>query len=195
MRRPGGSALSARLLMGLVLAGPVALALPLRAQPAPGAAQTAPIQPAPIQPVPGQAAPTQPVPGQAAPVPAPDMPTVGIAPAPAPEPPPPPAWLPRHTAVLQIVEKVDATDRSLAVPVGSTAKIGTLAIEVKACVVRPPGQERDAAAYLEIVGKSVVGKNGKDKAAPLFKGWILAAEPAVSVFQDPIYDVRVTGCE
>ncbi|MGH7083064.1 MAG: DUF2155 domain-containing protein, partial [Acetobacteraceae bacterium] len=178
-------ALSARLLMGLVLAGPVALALPLRAQPAPGAAKTAPVEPAPIQPVPGQAAP----------VPAPDMPTVGIAPAPAPEPPPPPAWLPRHTAVLQIVEKVDATDRSLAVPVGSTAKIGTLAIEVKACVVRPPGQERDAAAYLEIVGKSVVGKNGKDKAAPLFKGWILAAEPAVSVFQDPIYDVRVTGCE
>ncbi|MGH7102134.1 MAG: DUF2155 domain-containing protein [Acetobacteraceae bacterium] len=175
MRRPCGIAASAWLLMGLVLAVPVTLSIPLRAQPAPGAAQTAPIQPAPIQPAPAQAAPTPP----------PGMPTVGIAPAPSP--PPPPAWLPRPTAVLQIVEKVDATHRSLTIPVGSTTKIGTLAIEVKACVVRPPGQERDAAAYLDIVGK--------DKAAPLFKGWILAAEPAVSVFQDPIYDVRVTGCE
>lgn len=184
-RMPRGTAASVGLLMGLVLAGPVAisillaLSMPLSAQPAPGEAQTAAGQVAPVQSAPMPAAPVQ-----AAPTPAPGLPTVGITPAPAP--PPPPAWLPRHTAVLQIVEKVDATHRSLTVPVGSTTKIGTLAIAVKACVVRPPGQERDAAAYLDIVGK--------DKAAPLFQGWILAAEPAVSVFQDPIYDIRVTGC-
>lgn len=183
-RMPRGTAVSAGLLMGLVVAGPVAisillaLSMPLSAQPAPGEAQTAAGQVAPVQSAPMPAAPAQ-----AAPTPAPGLPTVGIAPAPV----PPPAWLPRHAAVLQIVEKVDATHRSLTVPVGSTTRIGTLAIAVKACVVRPPGQERDAAAYLDIVGK--------DKAAPLFQGWILAAEPAVSVFQDPIYDVRVTGCE
>lgn len=172
---------------GLLLAGAVPFAL---------SAQTAQLTQSaqPGQPVqPGQPAPpTQPVqatpaPVQVAPAPA-AVPSGGGAASAQPAQPaaPPPAWLPRQTAELQIVEKVNATYRTLDVAVGKTAKVDRLAIAVKACVVRPPDQQRDAAAYLDITGKGAQ--------APSFRGWMLAAEPAVSLFKDPLYDVRVIGC-
>ncbi|MGH7072334.1 MAG: DUF2155 domain-containing protein, partial [Acetobacteraceae bacterium] len=185
-----GSAAAGAILFALGMALPLVLAPPLQAQPAQAPVQTAPaelgtgegasapvapVQVTPVPAAPAQAAPVEGAPAQGAAIPG--LPSVGTAPAP----PPPPEWLPRHSAVLQIVEKIDATHRDLTVPVGGTAALGRLEIEVKACLVRPPGQERDAAAYLDIVGK--------DKAKPLFQGWMLAAEPAVSIFQDPIYDV------
>ena len=122
----------------------------------------------------------------AAPPPA-ATPAPGAAPAPPADPPPPPepAWLPRHSPELQIFDKVDATHETLDVAVGASAKVGDLTIAVQACVVRPPDRERDAAAYVDITTAS------GDPAVP---GWLLAAEPAASTFEHPLYDVRVTGC-
>lgn len=194
-----------------VLALPIVLPLPLFAQvpltspAAPPSATTvpapAPIVPSPVAPTPGAPSPPAPAapatpgvgaapatPGVPAPgAQAPGAPAVlGATPAPVAPPAPPPAWLPRQTAELQIVEKLDATHRTLDISVGGSAKIDTLLIQVKACVVRPPSQKRDAAAYLDITGK--------DTTSPLFQGWMLAAEPAASLFEDPLYDVRVIGC-
>lgn len=108
------------------------------------------------------------------------------APAPPAKPAPEPAWLPRHSAELQILDKVDATHETLDVAVGSSAKVGDLTIAVEACLVRPPDRERDAAAYVDITDRN--------PAIRPFRGWLLAAEPAASTFEHPIYDVRVTGC-
>ncbi|MGH7122460.1 MAG: DUF2155 domain-containing protein [Acetobacteraceae bacterium] len=161
----------------------VTLSLLLLAAAPPLMARAQPAQPA----QPTEAAPAAPAPVPVAPAPPAAPPGGGAAPAEPPQPAaPPPAWLPRQTAELQIVEKVNATYRTLDVAVGKTAKVDRLAIAVKACVVRPPGQQRDAAAYLDITGKSAQ--------SPSFQGWMLAAEPAVSLFKDPLYDVRVIGC-
>ena len=136
----------------------------------------------PVLPIRGQTAP--PPPGPLSPGPVSNAPPAAAATPPAPT--TSPAWLPRRVAELQIVDKVNATHRILAVPVGGSARVGALAIKVKACLVRPPGHQRNAAAYLDIVGKN--------PAAPAFQGWMVAAEPAASVLEDPIYDVRVSGC-
>ncbi len=183
----------------------VAPAAPSPAFPAP--VQVVPAAPVPVAPAPAASAPAAPTPAPAAPAPATPTPAAPAAATPAPAAPaagaapgagaspatppaqaaaPPPAWLPRQSAELQVVEKMNATHRTLEVPVGGTAKVDALAIAVKACLVRPPDQQRDAAAYLDITGK--------DTASPVFQGWMLAAEPAVSLFEDPLYDVRVTGC-
>ncbi|HWA81763.1 MAG TPA: DUF2155 domain-containing protein [Acetobacteraceae bacterium] len=116
-----------------------------------------------------------PAPGQAVP-----------APASPPAPPAGPQWLPRHTAELQILDKVDATHETRDVAVGASVTVGEITIAVAACLVRPPDQQRDAAAYVNITDKN--------SATAPFHGWLLAAEPSVSVFEHPIYDVRVTGC-
>lgn len=112
------------------------------------------------------------------------------APQAAPEATPQPVrgtWLPEGNAVLQVLDKVNAQNSVLTVKVGDTTKYGSLDIAVQACDVRPPDQPQDAAAFL------VITDSHPD--APGFHGWMLADEPALSMLQHPIYDVRVVGCK
>lgn len=95
-------------------------------------------------------------------------------------------WLPATTAKIQALDKVNAQAANLTVKVGQAATFESMTITVKACVVRPPDQPADAAAFLQVTD------NHPD--APGFTGWMLSNEPAVSMMQSPIYDLRVTGC-
>ena len=153
---------------------------PAAAPEAPAAPQTVP-QTGPLA-IP-QAVPPA-VPPAAAPAPAPGSPEAA-QPA-APEPVEKSVWLPRHTAELQILDKVDATHEVRDVAVGSSLKVAGITIAVEACLVRPANEQRDAAAYVDITDAN--------PAIEPWKGWLLAAEPGASVFEHPIYDVRVTGC-
>ena len=96
------------------------------------------------------------------------------------------APVPATTAKIQALDKVNAQTTNLTVKVGQTATFESMTIAVKACVVRPPDQPADAAAFLQVTD------NHPD--APGFTGWMLANEPAVSMMQSPIYDLRITGC-
>ncbi|MBW4093230.1 MAG: DUF2155 domain-containing protein [Proteobacteria bacterium] len=95
--------------------------------------------------------------------------------------------MPRPTAVLQVLNKETAAAHTLTVPVGQAAKVGPLTITVRACVVRPPTMPGDAAAFLAIADTAA-----KDE--PPFQGWSLRNEPFLSMYQNPLYDVRVLGC-
>ena len=113
-------------------------------------------------------------------------------PQPAPPPPaaapaaPPQTWLPQSTAMLQVLDKVNAQNAVLSVRVGQSAQFGSLTIQVQACAIRPPDQPQDSTALLTITDSHAD--------APGFRGWILANHPSVSMLQHPIYDVRVVGC-
>lgn len=103
-----------------------------------------------------------------------------------PQPAPGPAWLPRGEAVLQALDKVNARNQTFNVRVGASARFGSLTIAVQSCVVRAPDQPADAAAFL-VVTDATPG-------SPAFHGWMFQSDPAVSMLQHPIYDVRVLGC-
>ena len=98
----------------------------------------------------------------------------------------PNTWLPAGVARLQALDKVNAQATALTVKVGQSATFGSLTITVKACVVRPPDQPADAAAYLDVTDSH--------PDSPPFKGWLLWHEPSVSMMENPIYDIRVAGC-
>jgi hypothetical protein len=163
----------------------------------PAAAQdaTQPVTPpvkvtaAPLRPLGGPAA-AAPVsalsPSAASPSAQPSAPANGGAPAFTPAPAAPQAWLPRGTAEVQALDKVNARNTTLSVKVGQSATFGSLTIKVQACMVRPPDQPQDAAAFL-VITDSHEGQPG-------FSGWMVAAAPSASMLQNPIYDIRVTGC-
>ena len=169
---PGAGRTQAPPPAGAVAGGPVA----------PGAA---PVQAGSVSPAPGIAAgPAAGIaPGTVVAVPGGAAQTAAQPPAPPAGTPLPATWLPRAAASLLVLNKVTAVARDLAVPVGKTVKLGTLAIAVQACVVRPPDMPGDAAAFLDITGG----------AAP-FRSWMLKNEPSLAIFQDPTYDVQVRGC-
>ncbi len=156
------------------------IAMPVAAQDSgQGVPPPAPVTAAPLGPLGGPNPPATPdVPQQTAPS--------AAAPSFAPSPAAPQVWLPRGTAEVQALDKVNARNTTLTVKVGQSATFGSLTIAVQACVVRPPDQPQDAAAFL-VITDSHSGEPG-------FSGWMVADAPSVSMLQNPIYDVRVTGC-
>ena len=95
-------------------------------------------------------------------------------------------WQPRAGVELQALDKVTARNTVLSGRVGQAMQFGSLTITVTACVVRPPDQPQDAAAFVEITDSHPNG--------PGFHGWILATEPSVAMFEHPLYDIRLNGC-
>jgi hypothetical protein len=98
----------------------------------------------------------------------------------------PNVWVPAGVAKLQALDKVNAQAATLTIKVGESATFGSLTIKVKACVVRPTDQPADAAAWLDVTDSH--------PDTPAFNSWMLEAEPSVSMMQNPIYDLRVSGC-
>jgi hypothetical protein len=109
----------------------------------------------------------------------------------APAPPPtvverPNVWTQAGAVKLQALDKVNAQSTTMTIKVGQSATFGSLTITAKACVIRPADQPADAAALLAVTDSH--------PDSPGFDGWMLQAEPSVSMMQHPIYDLRVTGC-
>ena len=98
-------------------------------------------------------------------------------------------WVPRQEAELQVLDKVTARISVLRAGVGQAAQYGTLTILVRACNARPPDEVPDAAAFLEMTdGRRAAG------AQRVFRGWMFANAPGVSMLEHPVYDVRVLDC-
>ncbi len=95
-------------------------------------------------------------------------------------------WQPRGTAELSVLDKVRAQAVPLTVRTGGSGTAGSLTIAVRGCFVRPPDQEADSAAFLDIADSKPTGRE--------FHGWMLAGEPSLNQLQHPIYDVRVMSC-
>lgn len=95
-------------------------------------------------------------------------------------------WQPRGTAELSVLDKVRAQAVPLTVRTGGSGTAGSLTIAVRGCFVRPPDQEADSAAFLDITDSKPTGRE--------FHGWMLSGEPSLNQLQHPIYDVRVMSC-
>jgi hypothetical protein len=98
-------------------------------------------------------------------------------------------WEPRRVAELQMLDKVNARVSVLRATVDQPAQFGTLTLRVAACNARPADEVPDAAAWLEI----------RDSRRPadrqvVFRGWLFANAPGVSMLEHPVYDVRVLEC-
>lgn len=98
-------------------------------------------------------------------------------------------WVARQGAELQVLDKVTARISVLRAGVGQAAQYGTLTILVRACNARPPDEVPDAAAFLEMTdSRRTAG------AQQVFRGWMFANAPGVSMLEHPVYDVRVLDC-
>jgi len=95
-------------------------------------------------------------------------------------------WVQMGSATLQMLDKVNAIQKTLVVKVGDTGHFDSLDVAVRGCFVRPPDVPADATAFL------VVRDQRGD--APSFTGWMVRSAPYMSMLAHPIYDIRVNGC-
>ena len=98
----------------------------------------------------------------------------------------PDTWLPRSTAQIQVLDKVNAQSGTITLKVGQVAENASLSITLRGCAVRPADLPQDATAYIDVADSR--------KGAPGFHGWIFANEPSLSMLEHPIYDLKLLGC-
>ncbi len=101
--------------------------------------------------------------------------------------PSPDSWQPRETGVLHLLDKVSAQSTTLTLHVGDTVSFQTLSITLSSCQARPPELPADSAARIVVVDSTT--------GAPGFSGWLLADEPGASMFENPVYDIQLAGCQ
>lgn len=92
-------------------------------------------------------------------------------------------------AVLQALDKVTARVSTVNAPVGRVVKFGTLEIIARVCDKRPPEEQPESAAFLDI-WEARVG----EAADSVFRGWMFASSPALSAMEHAVYDVWVLDC-
>lgn len=96
------------------------------------------------------------------------------------------SWLKQSVAVVRILDKLESRVTLMQIPVGQSAQFKSLTITPQSCLVRPPSSPADSAAFLDIRDSKRTGF--------LFSAWILAAEPAASIFEHPLYNISLKGC-
>lgn len=95
------------------------------------------------------------------------------------------------TAILQGLDKTTARVSTFEAPVGKVVKFGTLQVTVRDCRKRPPEEEPESAAYLDIYEI----QPGNAQPIHWFSGWMFASSPAVSALEHPVYDVWLVDCK
>ncbi|MDR3439742.1 DUF2155 domain-containing protein [Telmatospirillum sp.] len=94
------------------------------------------------------------------------------------------------TAILQGLDKVTGRVMTIEAPIGAPVHFGTLEIIARTCRKRPPEEQPEAAAFLDIWEI----RSG-EAAGSLFRGWMFASSPALSALEHPVYDIWVMDCE
>ncbi|KAF0119309.1 MAG: hypothetical protein FD149_111 [Rhodospirillaceae bacterium] len=99
--------------------------------------------------------------------------------------------IPADTAVLRWLDKVVARVSVIEAPVGQTFSIegSTLRVIVRACVLRPPTETPENAAFLDVWEV----KPG-EPATDVFRGWMFASSPALSAMEHSVYDLWLLEC-
>lgn len=98
-------------------------------------------------------------------------------------------WLELPVAKLQGLDKVTARISTVDAPVGATVAFGPLVITARTCRKRPPEDEPESAAFLEIAEVTT-----DDERVEVFSGWMFASSPALSAMDHGVYDVWVLDC-
>lgn len=95
-----------------------------------------------------------------------------------------------NVVVLRALDKITARITELEVPVGDEARFGTLALTPLYCRTRPPIEQPETFAYLEI---DDLKRN--DTRERVFEGWMVASSPALNPLEHSVYDVWVINCK
>lgn len=97
---------------------------------------------------------------------------------------------PYEGVVLQGLDKVTARVVRLETRVGEFIRFGTLEIIARKCDKRPPEEQPESAAFLDI-SESRPG----EPASSVFRGWMFSSSPALNSMEHPVYDVWVLDCK
>jgi len=93
-------------------------------------------------------------------------------------------------AVFAGLDKITGRIISFDVYIDETVRFGALQITPRVCYNRPPTDEPQTDAFVEV---DAIGLDRKVKR--IFTGWMFASSPGLHAVDDPVYDVWLTDCK
>ena len=97
--------------------------------------------------------------------------------------------VPMTVTVVRALDKITARSSLIDLPEDRPVRFGTLEIVARHCESRPPEDEPETAAFLEI------WDNRGGRHEKIFSGWMLASSPALHALAHPVYDLWVIACK
>jgi len=94
-----------------------------------------------------------------------------------------------EVAVFAALDKVTARINRLEIPLGQTARFGSLKVTPRACYTRPPTEAPKTSTFVEVEEIALDGKMKR-----LFSGWMFAESPGLHAVEHPVFDVWLTDC-
>lgn len=95
-----------------------------------------------------------------------------------------------QTVILRALDKITARITEIELPIGEEARFGTLVLKALYCRTRPPIEQPETFAYLEI--DDVKRNHERER---VFEGWMVASSPALNPLEHSVYDVWVINCK
>ncbi len=90
-------------------------------------------------------------------------------------------------AVLRLLDKLSGDVQDVTLAVGQQVRMGRMTVALDECRYPANDPSSDAYAQLRIFDSA--------SADPVFRGWMIAASPALSALDHPRYDVWVLNCD
>lgn len=91
-----------------------------------------------------------------------------------------------NAGMLRVLDKVSGAVTDLPLNVGETGALGLLQITLNECRFPASNPNGDAYARVTVIYR--------DKANPVFRGWLIASAPALNAMDHPRYDVWALRC-
>lgn len=99
-------------------------------------------------------------------------------------------YIPHQKAELQILNKITAKTTSVTVTLKEPFTFEhKITITMHSCFATSPQDVPESVAFLDITQKKPDTGD-----TPVFSGWMFAKHPALSVLENPLYDIRVLKC-
>jgi len=150
-----------------------------------------PIQTRPLPPPP-DAAPRPPVVAAPPPQRPPRQPTDALPPPPKDEEViagPPAQRIVHPIAHFSGLDKITGRIINFPVEIGETVQFGALQLTTRACYTRPPTEQANTDAFVEVDEVTLQGEVKR-----IFTGWMFASSPGLHAVEHPIYDLWLTDC-
>ncbi|MCK5042365.1 MAG: DUF2155 domain-containing protein, partial [Sphingomonadales bacterium] len=94
-----------------------------------------------------------------------------------------------NITTVRALDKITAHITELELPQGEVVSFGTLRITARTCSSRPPEEEPETFAFLEIDDLQ-----RDDELVRVFTGWMMASSPALNALEHSVYDIWVISC-
>ena len=93
-------------------------------------------------------------------------------------------------AVFSGLDKITGRITSFDVYIDETVQFGALQVTPRACYTRPPTEDPQTDAFVEVDEITLTRKVQR-----IFTGWMFASSPGLHAVEHPVYDIWLTDCK